>query len=218
MEKILNYLEEHGSIGGIGAFLLIASWGISITDLLDFKFGNVASLPPAQIIASFAAAIGLLLIFYRLKQVSKVESRAKSANDSDRALWERLVSFLTDRRALSALQQYEHLPSMFDSIDGVRTHLRQEIQALPPDSDARPSLECLQSACRDFAIACERIWASPESRPNHLVELTPLVHLQYCTAVGVLRGQITAILKLQDPKIVANAESLIGKLTLVPGG
>lgn len=210
MEKVLKFLDEVGVVGGVGAVLLLASWGLLVTDLIDFKPANLANLTATQLIASLAGMLGLVLLLYRLKEASKVEVRKRAADSADQVVWARFASFLRDRRALVALQDYEHLPSMVASIDAVRGYLRQELQSLDHRSSLRADLERLQDAFGAFASASDRIWDDRDAMPSHLVDAIPFQQFEFCTAVGVLRGQIAAMLQAHD---VPNTRALIARLS-----
>jgi len=209
MEKVLKFLDDVGAVGGVGAVLLLASWGLLVTDLIDFKPANLGNLTATQLVASLAGMIGLALVLYRLKEASKAEVRKRAADSADQVVWVRFASFLRDRRALVALQDYEHLPSMISSIDAVRSHLQQELQSLDGRSLLRADLERLQDAFRAFASTSDRIWEGREAVPSHIIEAVPYQQFQFCTAVGVLRGQIAAMLQAHD---VPNTNALVARL------
>jgi hypothetical protein len=209
MEKMLKFLEEVGAAGGAGAFLLLASWGLLVIDLIDFKPSNLAGLPTAQLIASLAGSLGLLLLLFRLKQATREEGKRTTANAEDRACWERFASFIKDRRALTTLRDYEHLPYMLESIDAIRNYLRAELQSLAGRAQIREDFETLQEACRDFASSCDVIWPDRQVMPSHLIDVPSVDIWRFCTAVGVLRGQIAAMLKARD---IANTKALISGL------
>lgn len=209
MEKILKFLDDLGPVGGVGAVLLLASWGLLVTDLIDFKPANLGNLTATQLVASLTGMIGLSLLLYRLKQASKAEVQKRTANSADEDVLVRFASFLRDRRALVALQDYEHLPSMVSSIDAVRSYLQQELQSLDHRSLLRADLERLQEAFRVFASTYDRIWKGREAAPSHLVEALPFQQFEFCTAVGVLRGQVAAMLQAYD---VSNTRALVARL------
>ena len=210
MEKMLKFVEEVGAAGGAGAFLLLTSWGLLVTDLIEFKPANVVTLPTAQLVATVAGTLGILLLLYRLKQASAREEKGPTADSNDRTCWLQFLSFVKDRRALMMLRDYEHLPYMMGFIDDIRGHLREELQSLVEGSQIRDDFERLQEACRDFASSCDVIWPDRQAMPSHLVNAPVYDTLRFCTAVGVLRGQIAAILKIRD---VANAKALVSGLT-----
>jgi hypothetical protein len=209
MEKMMKFIDEVGPVGGTGAFLLLASWGLLVADLIDFKPANLSGLSPAQLIASLAGTLGLALLLYRLKQAARQEAQKVNTSADDQSSWQRFVSFIKDRRALVALVDYEHLPSMMTSVDSIRDHLRDELQTLPAGNIVRQDFEDLQEACRDFASVCDKIWNDRQAMPSHLVEALPIDQWQFCTAAGVLRGQVAAMLKDRE---IPNSKALIARL------
>lgn len=209
MEKMMKFIDEVGPAGGAGAFLLLASWGLLVADLIDFKPDNLSGLPTAQLIASLAGTLGLSLLLYRLKQATKEEAQKVSTSAADQTSWQRFVSFIKDRRALVALRDYEHLPSMMTSVDAIRDYLRDELQTLSAGNRVRQDFERLQEACRDFASSCDQIWNDRQTMPSHLGDALPIDQWQFCTAAGVLRGQVAAMLKIHE---IPNTKALIARL------
>lgn len=108
-----------------------------------------------------------------------------------------------------ALRDYEHLPAMMTSVDSIRDYLRDELQTLSAGSRVRQDFELLQEACRDFASSCDQIWNDRQAMPSHLVEARPIDQWQFCTAAGVLRGQVAAMLKVHE---ISNTKALIARL------
>lgn len=195
MDRMLKFLDELGAAAGIGIVLLVTSWGLLVADLLEFKLAGLATLPTVKLIACIAGTLGLLLVLYRLKDVRKKEISSDAVSKEDSNRWERFISFVKDRRALAALQDYEHLPSMLKSIDAVRDYLRKELDTLPAATRIRGDFETLQEACRDFETIYEQMWRDRESAPSHLINALPIDQWRVCTAIGVLRGQIAAVIK-----------------------
>ncbi len=210
VDKMLKFFEDIGAAGGAGAFLLITSWGLLVTDLVDFKAANLAALPAAKLLACVGGSLGLLLLLYKLKQASKRETddRALEADDSNR--WERLASFIKDRRAFESLRDYEHLPSMMASVDAVRDYLRRELESLPTGTLLRDDFERMQEATREFASSCDRIWQDRTTMPSHLIDAVPIDQFYFCTSVGILRGQMAAAFKM---KSMPQTSKLIARLT-----
>lgn len=209
MDRMLKYLDELGAAGGIGVVLLVTSWGLLVADLMDFKLAGIAALPTAQLIACLAGTLGLLLVLYRLKDLRKKEVSSEAASKEDRNHWERLISFIKDRRALAALQDYEHLPSLLKSIDAIREYLRKQLDTLPAGTRIRGDFEDLQEACREFATVYESMWRDRESMPSHLIDALPFEQWRVCTIVGVLRGQIAAAIGGRE---IAGAAALTARL------
>jgi hypothetical protein len=209
MEKMMKFIDEVGPAGGAGAFLLLASWGLLVADLIDFKPDNLPGLPPAQLIASLAGTLGLSLLLYRLKQATKEKAQNVTTSAADQASWQRFASFIKDRRALMALVDYEHLPSMIASVDAIRDYLREELRTLSAGNRVRQDFELLQEACRDFASSCDKIWNDHQAMPSHLGEARPIDQWQFCTGAGVLRGRVAAMLRVHE---IPNTKALIAGL------
>lgn len=218
MEKLVRYFDDFGPVGGTGIIFLLTSWALVVADLSGFDRAGLARLTSIQLIGTLLAAIGILLVIYRLKQRSAAEAKSGRRVEADKEHWEKLTSFLRDRRSLQALMDYEHLPSLMKSIDDIRSHLTGELQESGYSKSFRTTLEQLQEACRTFddswaSMLGDNLDRATGRMPSHIVELNPPIkQYELCTTVGILRGQFAAIVRNQAPDEVDGTRSLVARI------
>jgi hypothetical protein len=216
MEKFTRYFDDFGPVGGTGIVCLLVSWALVVADLSGFDRAGLARLTPVQLTGTLLAALGILLVIYRLKQRSVADTKSSGLIEADKEHWDKLTSFLQDRRSLHSLMDYEHLSSLMKSVDEIRRHLADELQQSGYSEQFRATLEQLQEACRTFDDAWARLFADAADRgtvPSHVGELTPpIMQYQLCTTVGILRGQFAAIVRNQVPDSVGGSRSLVAKM------
>lgn len=221
MDKVTTLLEDFGPFGGGGMLALLAAWTLTLGDLTNFEFARLKTMAPVQVLATILALIGLMSMAFELKRAKQSEDRMEKSSEQDTDRWMSLISYIKDRRALFTVMSYEKMPFLARSIREIRGYIQEQISALDKHSRLRDLLESLQAACREFEdtttrievsirhsiaagdeayrSAYPRLAADPSLQLMESVEwigeLYPLINqLQLVTAVGILRGKVTAAL------------------------